>query len=212
MRLRPRRWSIASCRLPTGRMASPSTQAASLAFAAGSIRQDTPFSRAAIAMDSAPRTVSTSPESDNSPTAARPPSASRSMIPQDAMIASAMGRSYAGPSLRTSAGERLIVMRATGKLRRQLAMAARTRSRLSLTAASGRPTSSNMGIPSTVNASTVTRYPSMPDRPMLLTLASIRAPSQKPFLPLFYLFYAAKSTRADFRLPHSPACGILSPS
>ena len=58
--------------------------------------------------------------------------------------------------MRTSAGARFSVSRATGKLRPQAAIAARTRSRLSLTAASGRPTISNIGMPSALYASTVT--------------------------------------------------------
>ena len=102
-----------------------------------------------MAIDSAPRTPITLPERDSSPTAAMPSIASPGSRPMAERMASAIGRSYAGPSLRTSAGARLSVSRATGNCMRQADIAARTRSRLSLTAASGRPTISNIGMPST---------------------------------------------------------------
>ena len=50
--------------------------------------------------------------------------------------------------MRTSAGARLMVSLATGNVSPEAAIAARTRSRLSFTAASGSPTISNIGIPS----------------------------------------------------------------
>ncbi len=64
-----------------------------------------------------------------------------------------MGRSNDGPSLRTSAGARLTVMRREGNSYAELTMAARTRSRLSCTAASGRPTIVNAGAAATTSAS-----------------------------------------------------------
>ena len=67
-----------------------------------------------------------------------------------------MGRSYSVPSLRTRAGARFTVMRLTGNLAPQFFTAARTRSRDSLTAASGRPTMSKAGSPPERKHSTVT--------------------------------------------------------
>jgi len=53
---------------------------------------------------------------------------------------SAMARSKRPPSLGKSAGARLVVMRRCGNLNYEQTMAARTRSRDSRTAVSGRPT------------------------------------------------------------------------
>ena len=74
-------------------MSSPSMQAASAALDAGSMIARRPLSFAAMAIDSAPRTPITPPESDSSPTAAMPAIVSASSRPIDARIASAMGRS-----------------------------------------------------------------------------------------------------------------------
>ena len=67
-----------------------------------------------------------------------------------------MGRSYSVPSFRTRAGARFTVMRLTGNFAPQFFTAARTRSRDSLTAASGRPTMSKAGRPPERKHSTVT--------------------------------------------------------
>ena len=56
-------------------------------------------------------------------------------------------------------------MRLTGNLKPLFFMAARTRSRASLTAASGRPTMSKPGSPLEIKHSTDTGYPLMPFRP-----------------------------------------------
>ena len=56
-----------------------------------------------------------------------------------------MARSKRPPSLGKSAGARLIVMRLVGNSNPALIMALRTRSLLSLTAVSGRPTMVNAG-------------------------------------------------------------------
>ena len=71
-----------------------------------------------------------------------------------------MGRSNDGPSLRRSAGARLTVMRRDGNSKAELTIAARTRSRLSWTAASGSPTMLNAGAAATTSASTSTGWPS----------------------------------------------------
>ena len=58
--------------------------------------------------------------------------------------------------MRVSAGARFTVMRETGKLSPEFFIAARTRSRASLTAASGRPTMLKSGSPCAVEHSTLT--------------------------------------------------------
>ena len=58
-----------------------------------------------------------------------------------------MGRSYTVPAFFRWAGARFTVMRDTGKVKPQFFTAARTRSRASFTAASGRPTMSKAGRP-----------------------------------------------------------------
>lgn len=68
-------------------------------------------------------------------------------------------------------------MRLTGKRKPLFLMAARTRSRDSRTAASGRPTSSKPGRPLEMLHSTMTGYPLMPDRPTESTREVIRSPS-----------------------------------
>ena len=78
----------------------------------------------------------------------------RSTIPWAASIPSAIGRSNDAPALRTSAGARLTVMRCTGKSNPELRIALRTRSRLSRTLASGRPTMVNAGKPNDTSTST----------------------------------------------------------
>ena len=65
-------------------------------------------------------------------------------------------------------------------------MVARTRSRLSRTAISGRPTMSNRGRPVLMSASTVTEKASSPFRPKLSTFAYIITTSSPDFLLLLY--------------------------
>lgn len=60
------------------------------------------------------------------------------------------------PALRVSAGARFTVRRLTGNFMPLVLMALRTRSRASLTAASGRPTISNPGKPLDTWHSTLT--------------------------------------------------------
>ena len=64
----------------------------------------------------------------------------RSTMPWAARMPSAIGRSNEAPALRTSAGARLTVTRCSGNSKPELRIALRTRSRLSRTLASGRPT------------------------------------------------------------------------
>src|SRR5690606_4875556 len=110
----------------------------------------------------APRTGRKLPSSASSPNAITPSSARRGSRRSAASSASAMGRSKAGPSLRTSAGARLTTMRLGGSGRPSCFNAARTRSRDSCTAAPGRPTSVKEGRPLVTKASTRTSMASTP--------------------------------------------------
>ena len=67
--------------------------------------------------------------------------------PEAMRIPSKMGRSYTVPAFFLSAGARLTVTTLTGKSIPMFLMEARTRSRASRTAASGRPTTSKRGSP-----------------------------------------------------------------
>ena len=78
-----------------------------------------------------------------------------------------------GPSFFTSAGAILTVMRETGYSKLQFFMLALTLSRLSFTAASGKPTISNLGSPLLKSASTTTEKESIPKIPKLLAFANI---------------------------------------
>ena len=114
-----------------------------------------PAAAAACAMEIAPLTGRSSPFSPSSPTKAQS-AVSQHSSPDALATASRMGRSKAGPDLRTSAGARLTVTLAVGKLRPQFLAAKRTRSLDSDTEASGRPTMSNDGKPRAVSASAFT--------------------------------------------------------
>ena len=74
-----------------------------------------------------------------------------------------------------SAGARLTVMRRAGSSKRALRMAARTRSRLSFTSVSARPTMLKCGRPPVRCTSTTTSGASMPASARLRTMASDRA-------------------------------------
>ena len=67
--------------------------------------------------------------------------------PEAAKILNKMGRSYWDPAFFTLAGAKFTVIRLVGKCRPLFLAAARTRSRASFTAASGRPTMSKPGSP-----------------------------------------------------------------
>ena len=137
--------------MPSGRMA-----AASLAFAVGSRSRVSPSRRAAAATGSTPRVAWMVPSRDNSPMTSMPATASAVTTPCAARMPIAMGRSNAAPAFRTSAGARFTVIRCGGNSKPLLRMALRTRSRLSRTLASGRPTIVNMGMPNDTSTSTCT--------------------------------------------------------
>src|SRR5262249_46235095 len=99
------------------------------------------------AIDFAPATAAIEPSRPSSPSTLKPESASAGMPPIAAIRPSAIGRSSRLPSFGTSAGARLTVMRRAGSARPEATSAARTRSRASDTALSGRPTTLNAGSP-----------------------------------------------------------------
>src|SRR3990172_8729541 len=70
-------------------------------------------------------------------------------------------------------------MRRAGKSQLTFLMAASTRSRLSFTATSGRPTVEKGGSPRAMSTSTSTRYASIPRTAEGSTLASITAPPRR---------------------------------
>ena len=151
-----------------------STTAHSLAFSSGTKRSVMPVSFAWIAIGRAPVTFLTFPPSESSPKNA---DFEMSALSWSEAMSNAMriGTSYIGPSFFLSAGERLTVMRPTGNCIKLFFIAARTLSRDSETAASGRPTRSNFGNARlSVEASTPTEYVPRPKRPMLFTFANIK--------------------------------------
>lgn len=108
------------------------------------------------AIAKAPRIGLSAPVSDSSPANSRPASTPGGNCPLAARMPRAIGRSKRPDSLGRSAGARLTVMRRTGKSKPQFCRAARTRSRLSRTSRSGRPTIENEGRPLARWTSTVT--------------------------------------------------------
>ena len=138
--------------------------AASAALAAGSTSRVNPRWRASAATDSTPRVGSIEPSSDSSPMMIVSAIVRAVTTPVAARTPSAIGRSKAVPALRTSAGARLTVTRCSGKSKPELRIADRTRSRLSRTLASGRPTSTSEGSPKVTSTSTSTGMASRPKR------------------------------------------------
>ena len=151
---------------------SPSTSAASAAFATARRAARSPRARAPSAIASAPWIGRSPPLSASSPQTAEVASASGGIWPVAARSATAIARSKPGPALRTCAGARLTVSRWSGNSSSELSSAARTRSRASRTAASGRPTIENAGSPRRRSTSTVTSRLSMPSRANVATFAS----------------------------------------
>ncbi len=88
--------------------------------------------------------------------------------------ASAIGRSKPEPSLRSSAGARLTVMRPSGNFSSAAEIPLRTRSRASWQARSASPTIAKPGMPSRTCASTSTRRGSRPTSAWVTARASTR--------------------------------------
>lgn len=138
----------------------PSTSAASQALAHGStsVRALSPaLRRSASAIASAPRTGRNAPPRASSPANSKPPTRAASSCPLAARMPSAIGKSKRPDSFGRSAGARLTVMRLfDGNSSPLFWIAARTRSRASLTSTSARPTSVKLGSPLARWTSTVT--------------------------------------------------------
>ena len=143
-------------RLVSGTTSTPPASAASGPFSAGSTIASAPRSRAASAIASAPLIGRTCPSSASSPASAKRSIPSHSSCPEAHSSAAAIARSIPGPALRMLAGARLTTIRESGNSKPQLTSAARTRSRASLTAASGRPTIVKPGRPRWTSISTRT--------------------------------------------------------
>ena len=97
-------------------------------------------------MGKTPDTGRTLPSSATSPIKAEV-DLGRRTEPQAAQMESKMGRSKWVPAFFWLAGARFTVIRELGKVRPEFLAAARTRSRASFTAASGKPTISKPGKP-----------------------------------------------------------------
>ena len=85
------------------------------------------------------------------------------MLPFEASIPIAIGRSKWLPSLRLAAGDRFIVMRCIGKSQPEFMSAERTLSLASRIVADGRPTVYIAGSPCEMSVSTVTGYALIPE-------------------------------------------------
>ncbi len=158
-RASPRRTATSSASVAAPRTASPRTRAASRTSHRGTTRPRGPAASARAIM---PGTCRNEPLSPSSPQNATPsvqpglnsPAATRSPI--------AIGRSSPAPPLRMPEGARLTVTRRSGHGRPLDRTAARTRSRASRTAASGRPTIVKPGRPLETWTSTETARPTAP--------------------------------------------------
>ena len=158
--------------MPTVSM--PASAASGAAEAAQKIRVR-PWRRAPSAAASTPGTGRTRPSSPSSPIAACPRSASSGTCREAASKASAIGRSKAGPSFRSSAGARLTTILGPGQRSCADAKPLRTRCFASWQARSGRPTSTNAAEPSWTWASTSTRLASSPTSACVIVCASMRS-------------------------------------
>ncbi|OPY06193.1 MAG: hypothetical protein A4E67_01596 [Syntrophaceae bacterium PtaB.Bin038] len=117
-----------------------------------------------------------------------------------------MGRSNPVPSFRMSAGARFTVTLFSGNRYPEFFMAALMRSRLSFTAASGRPTVENWGRPDERSTSTSTGNASMPTTVLLRTLTIKRATRENQFslklYPVAHIISRFEICK-HFRLPFS---------
>jgi len=169
----PSRKPAASRRFWTGITVNPSTTAASAAFSAGTRTPAFPSARARQAMGKTPLTGRIAPSRANSPTITKFSSWSVTNCSVAPRMPTAIGKSKLGPSFLTSAGARLIVVRPIGNLKPELVRAVLTRSRDSLTAASGKPTMTMTVSPQPAFTSTSTKYASMPMTAAEQTLANM---------------------------------------
>ncbi len=152
------------------------TKAASRASSGATTIPRMPQRRARSAIASTPATGRIEPSSASSPASGWRLSAWRGICAEAPSSAAAIARSNPGPALGRSAGARLAVMRCSGKVNPELVNAARTRSRDSLTAASGSPTIANPGSPLLTSISTWTGSAWTPIRVSVRETASTRPP------------------------------------
>src|SRR5262249_23431175 len=133
-----------------------------------------------------PGTGRTAPSSASSPMDITEPSDSAGRSPFAARIESAAGRSSPLPAFGRSAGARFTTTFLPGSGNPTKRSADRMRSRLSFTAASGRPTMVRPGRPAPTAVSTTTARPSRPTRAAEYARATVTASGayQRPELPL----------------------------
>ena len=142
----------------------------------GGITAILPAARVEISIGNTPAQGRRAPSSASSPANRKSGSlrrASSESCSLAARIPTAIGKSNWVPLLRSSAGLKLTVMRLRGKSNPLLRRAAITRSLLSFTSVSGRPTTDKVGIPGAMSTSTETKKPSMPLIAQACTLESI---------------------------------------
>jgi hypothetical protein len=149
----PRRASTSSARVVTARTAGPSTSAASPADATGTT---TVVHATASTSGTTPGTGRIVPSRPNSPTKPMAATSSGWSCSLATSTPTAMAKSRPLPILRVPEGARLTVMRRTGHWAPAAMTAARTRSRASRQAVSGRPTMVSPGRPTPTWTSTVT--------------------------------------------------------
>ncbi len=124
-------------------------------------------------------TGTSDPSRDSSPSARVFSTSSAGMMSSAASTASAMGRSKCEPSLGRSAGDILMVILRAGRAMAIAFNAARTRSRASETALSGRPTIAKEGMPGDKAHCTSTRRASMPWKATVYARATMGAPCKQ---------------------------------
>ncbi len=135
---------------PSARCARRAAIAARLGRVRGGDHERAParLRRASSAIASAPATGRTAPSRPSSPARATAlERASAGSWPEATSSAAAIARSKAGPGLAQVGRREVGVIRCCGNSKPELTIAARTRSRDSRTAASGRPTIENAGSP-----------------------------------------------------------------
>ena len=171
----PLKVAMSSFRLFTGNTAvSPPATAASAALSRGTYIRRNPRRRAQAAIGSTPRTARTRPSSASSPTNRDSCAQSSGNNPDPVRIPTAIGRSYAAPSLRMSAGARFTVTFRGGSLDPMFSSAPRIRVRPSFTPASGNPTIENPGNPPATSTSTSMGDASTPTTAAERTRVSMR--------------------------------------
>ena len=148
---------------------------ASAKFSCGTNARVIPDLYAAISAGNAPRTARIFPSRASSPNTKTPFNGSCGIACWAIKIASAIDKSKLEPLLGSQAGESETVTLRFGQLSLVFIKAARTRSRDSLRAASGRPNSEYIGMPSAISTSTVTTAPSSPSSATLWVIPSVIA-------------------------------------